>query len=677
MAAAAKVDTRAWKPRAIPFGHTRASLQSAYEHARPGSDGHGMTIATVQFSGWVRSDLDTYAAAAGVTLAPGQIVEIEIGAAQSHITDGFGGDFEVALDQETLLAAAPKARQRIYFGENSYAAAVALYSAIADDVLTAGIDTVSTSWGACERLIDESPATRAALDAQIDRIVANGATLFAPSGDVGAFDCSSPSEPDNTLEVDYPAANANVVGVGGSRLYSSGGAWVETPWSEPQAGPYRGDASGGGVSRTTPRPAYQSGVGPVGSKRMVPDVAALAAPDKGMGIYASTYDGWVLGGGTSASAPLWAGHLAAALSARNRTTGLGFINDKLYAQRTVAFNDLVGGNNFHYTAVAGYDLVTGLGSPRWDRLSSALLGEPIVRAPRWVRSTTFAISPLRPPGVTYVGYAAGEWNAVTCASPRVPSTPTSVTLAAGADGNRRLRVIGFDAANGCHIGEARVLLDRKPPTVTATGGLTTGLDGRVTFRWTGTDTAPASGIARYAATVRALPSGSAVWSTPGTNATSVTLRLSPGTTYELSVRAIDRAGNTGATRTTKVAVPYDQVAFTSRGPGWSGRLDARTYGGSIFWARTPGIWMHKYLTGRTYDLLVATSNNRGYVDVYVNGVRTARVDTYSATPVFRKYVRVFSSSTTKSRLIRLVVVGAHRPGSADSVVHIDGIRVLR
>jgi hypothetical protein len=113
--------------------------------------------------------------------------------------------------------------------------------------------------------------------------------------------------------------------------------------------------------------------------RNYPDVAMVAA---NIEIF---YNGGVTGsGGTSASAPLWAGY-AALINQRIKqidpSAGLaGFLNPTLYDigltrgsvndLYTVCFNDIAdnatNANGFGagFKAVAGYDLCTGLGSPK-------------------------------------------------------------------------------------------------------------------------------------------------------------------------------------------------------------------------------------------------------------------------------------------------------------------------
>jgi kumamolisin len=82
----------------------------------------------------------------------------------------------------------------------------------------------------------------------------------------------------------------------------------------------------------------------------------------------------VVGGGTSQSAPLWAG-LAAVMNQYLLANGgreLGDLNPLLYRIAAGAplpgFRDVVLGGNAVNTAGPGYDLVTGLGTPDIDNL---------------------------------------------------------------------------------------------------------------------------------------------------------------------------------------------------------------------------------------------------------------------------------------------------------------------
>lgn len=354
------LDTRpAAAHAALPGGYAPADLARAYASSTARTAGAGTTVATVQLSGWDRNDLVGYAAAVGLPVPA--VDQIAVDGADVHRFDGAGGETEVALDQEALLATAPAARQRVYIAPNSAQGLYDSYSQIADDVQQAGITAVSVSWGSCESLT--SAGFRSAIDDALDRIVAAGATVFVASGDDGA-DC--PTGPSSSVRsVTYPASSPAVVAVGGTTLRTSTSGTTESAWGN-QYG-----ASGGGTSAAYARPAWQTGVGVSGSQRLVPDIASVADPATGPGIYLGSAHGFVYGGGTSLASPVVAGQLAAALGSRGCTTGVGDLHQTLYGNPG-AFRDVTTGSNGLYAAARGHDRATGLGTPNWAVLAGLL-----------------------------------------------------------------------------------------------------------------------------------------------------------------------------------------------------------------------------------------------------------------------------------------------------------------
>ena len=76
-------------------------------------------------------------------------------------------------------------------------------------------------------------------------------------------------------------------------------------------------------------------------------------------------------GGTSFAAPMWAGYIALVNQqlASESKLPIGFINPTIYAQNVTSaystdFHDITSGTSGSYSAVTGYDLVTGWGSPK-------------------------------------------------------------------------------------------------------------------------------------------------------------------------------------------------------------------------------------------------------------------------------------------------------------------------
>jgi subtilase family serine protease len=229
----------------------------------------------------------------------------------------------------------------------------------------------------------------AELHAALQLSAARHVTVVAASGDIGSV-----GEPCKVIEgliggsfspvkqVNLPAADPLVLGAGGTSLIANvrSGAYVhEEAWGLPNGQPgSQFQASGGGFSRVVPKPSYQDGVAGIGAHRGVPDVAADANPNTGFPVVTRNPGGSYAieaHGGTSESAPLWAGVLAIADQYAHRH--LGFVNAAIYriARSSAyhqAFHDVAAGNNAAsfppktitgYRAGAGWDAVTGWGSP--------------------------------------------------------------------------------------------------------------------------------------------------------------------------------------------------------------------------------------------------------------------------------------------------------------------------
>jgi hypothetical protein len=139
------------------------------------------------------------------------------------------------------------------------------------------------------------------------------------------------------------------------------------------------------------RPSYQSGFALAQSAiscgsgghtcREVPDVSADADENPGYDVY---WDGiWQPIGGTSAATPTWASLIALADASSGCTSSVGFANPGLYAAARTAyatdFNDITSGNNNYdgvsgYSAGPGYDMASGLGSPKGTALAATICG---------------------------------------------------------------------------------------------------------------------------------------------------------------------------------------------------------------------------------------------------------------------------------------------------------------
>ncbi|HEU5381827.1 MAG TPA: S53 family peptidase [Ktedonobacteraceae bacterium] len=212
------------------------------------------------------------------------------------------------------------------------------------------------------------------------QIAQQGWTVVSGSGDHGATDYSdlAATKFSSTPIVNFPADVPWVTAVGGTTLLHTASGTHETAWS----------GSGGGFSKFFSTPDFQKGLPAsvataLKGQRGIPDVAANANPSTAMAIY---FRGeWLQVGGTSAATPTWAAIIAVA----NQMAGhpLGFINPGLYKIATSDkaaqdFRDIIGGDNSFaesgvsvqgYTAITGWDAVTGCGAPIADKLLPDLI----------------------------------------------------------------------------------------------------------------------------------------------------------------------------------------------------------------------------------------------------------------------------------------------------------------
>jgi subtilase family serine protease len=241
---------------------------------------------------------------------------------------------------------------------------------------------ISQSWGASEVTLKDAAGQQEIhkWDAFLKQATTQqGITFFASSGDNGATDYADlkATKLSPTPTTSFPADDPWVTSVGGTSLQRNGTAFQEIAWNR----------SGGGFSSFFATPAYQQALpasvqSQLKQRRGVPDVAGDADPRTGLAIYTS---GWELGGGTSASAPLWAAFMAIADQMAGHP--LGFINPALYKLATSSsyaqdFNDITVGNNTvdvngtpvqGYPAVQGWDPITGLGTPDAEKLLPGLV----------------------------------------------------------------------------------------------------------------------------------------------------------------------------------------------------------------------------------------------------------------------------------------------------------------
>jgi len=326
-------------PQTSPVPYTPDQIRSAYGIDRLNLDGSGQTIAIIDAydDPTIAEDLAVFSQRFG--LPPATLVK-----ATPQGTPDYdpGWASEIALDVEWAHSIAPRAK--ILLVEARSTSFSNLMAAV-DYAVAQGAEQISMSWGGSEY------AGELRNDVHFRH---PGVSFFAAAGDQGG-------------QALYPAVSPYVTAVGGTTLQldNSGNSLSETAWN----------SGGGGHSLYVARPAYQTGF-LFDPNRGSPDVAYNSDTSTGFYVYdsSSAYGGWFQVGGTSAGTPQWAA-LAALVNQGRADRGKPSLgsgttygtNEVLYAMPSTDFVDVIVGSN-GYPAVPGYDLATGRGSPRANRL---------------------------------------------------------------------------------------------------------------------------------------------------------------------------------------------------------------------------------------------------------------------------------------------------------------------
>jgi subtilase family serine protease len=368
--------------------YSPADLQTAYGIPSFGGTAR-QTVAVFEQGGFDASDIRRYEKE--FSLPDVSLKFRSVDGATNIITDQ-NEELEAVLDIDMIIGINPSVKEVLVYGDGLDPFGVALLDALADVASDNRVQTLSISYGADEVLQGN---TQIAAEGQLFvQLTAQGISVFASSGDEGAYGHTE-GQSIASLNVIDPGAQPNVTSVGGTTLFlGPGSQWAyEEVWNELGSG---GGATGGGVSSYWPLPAYQepsgweTGNGGSATNRNLPDVAAVGDPVTGVAVYSFINDGWLVVGGTSVSAPIWAGYISQ-LNSATQTVGqgrVGFFNPTAYyfAEFNIGlFTDITNGSNGYppyNNGVAGYyagilyDNCSGWGSMPGLSLAEYILLEP-------------------------------------------------------------------------------------------------------------------------------------------------------------------------------------------------------------------------------------------------------------------------------------------------------------
>ncbi len=408
-------------------GYAPTDIRTVYGLNSTALTGTGQVGAIIEYgTTWNIKDTLKYENLFNLPRVPITIVPVD-GGTTTFAADGAA---ETNLDIDMQLSMAPGLSGiRMYL--DSGASTLNPINAVATDNIA---KQLSISYGfANESTTRTTPsATQVALETAYAQCAAEGISVYVSTGDSG----SAPGTGNTTDVINTSSDEPMVCAVGGTALTvqqpgSNENYLAESAWN--YNGTASGGADGGGVSRqwtiqphtvvgtttttTYDGATYQANAATSASTatfttasgtvlpsnvsatmRNVPDISCDASPETGVVIYVSGdpglgTNGYFIFGGTSESAPLWAGYTA--LINQNRllegmsTLGLpqmslyplAYNSSGLTSNYTALFHDINDGSNNNtsvtagvalFTAVTGFDDSTGLGTMRGAALIAAL-----------------------------------------------------------------------------------------------------------------------------------------------------------------------------------------------------------------------------------------------------------------------------------------------------------------
>jgi kumamolisin len=493
--------------------------------------GAGQNLGLFEYLGTDLADLTTYFKNVGQTNnVPITLLSTD-GTSTACVDSGKSpcDDTEQTLDMTQAIGMAPGLASLVmYIGSTDTAiiSAMTTHSPLPT--------TIGCSWG-------WTPADASTLDPYFEKMSSQGQNFFAASGDSSTWSKSNEA---------WPADDANVVSVGGTDLVtaSAAGPWKsETAWTD----------SGGGISPDSIAiPSWQKLSGVINSSnkgsttlRNGPDVSANAnftfyvCADQTT-CTANDY------GGTSFATPMWAAYIALVnqqLVANGQPT-VGFINPTIYAQNVTSsyaadFHDITSGTSGSYSAVTGYDLVTGWGSPN-SGLIAALTG---------TATPGFSISA----SPTSVSVVQGSSGTSTITSAVTGGFDSAVTLTAS--GEPTGVTAAFSPTSITGAGTSTLTLTVASTTVTGTYSITvTGTSGSTTE--TATVSLTVTSTPTPAFTISASPTSvSVVQGNSGTS--TITTTVSGG--FDSAI------GLTASGQPTGVTVSFSSTSIAAPGSGTS------------------------------------------------------------------------------------------------------------
>jgi hypothetical protein len=208
-----------------------------------------------------------------------------------------------------------------------------------------------------------------------------------------------------------------------------------------------------------------------------------------------------------------------------------------------------------------------------------------------------------------------------------------------------------------------IVLDTAAPTASSpsrsllAGTAISGGSVRIRLGWTASDTT--SGVARYE--LQQSTDGGA-WSSISTTLTSPTLDRSLTTQhrYTFRVRAIDKAGNTGAWATgptawlSRYSETSPSMAYTG---SWHQTYSGVYYGGGAKWSATGGAKATFNFTGRSIAFVSRLGPTKGRARIYLDGALVVTLDLYASSYQSQRVAWARNFAAAGKHSVSVIVMG--------------------
>jgi hypothetical protein len=197
------------------------------------------------------------------------------------------------------------------------------------------------------------------------------------------------------------------------------------------------------------------------------------------------------------------------------------------------------------------------------------------------------------------------------------------------------------------------------------------------FNWQGADSG--SGLKSYSLQ-QVVNGGAPTQATlPGPLATATVRYLEPGSSYKYRIQAVDIAGNT--------SLVSESLTFTLEGhqetdpaivysSGWFQRSHSFAMHGALRATSAANKSARYTFTGKSVAWVATRGADRGFAQVFIDGVLVQTVDLYSPTLQGRRIVFAAINLAPGQHTIEIRTLGAGNPSGSGTRVDLDAILVM-